>query len=71
MAQFDGTKENFNIPLRMMRGNKPTTATILKDWTWAHPMYSFSVSKEIKLVVIDPLEMMADIDKTNNTFQKE
>ncbi|MFK5957558.1 MAG: M1 family metallopeptidase [Lutibacter sp.] len=67
----DGTSENFNIPLRMMRGNKPTTATVIKDWTWAHPTYTFLVSKEIKSVVIDPLEMMADINKTNNTFEKE
>jgi len=71
VTYIDGTKEDFNIPLRMMRGNKPTTATILKDWTWAHPTYSFLVSKEIRSIVIDPLEMMADIDKTNNTFQKE
>jgi len=67
----DGTTENFNIPLRMMRGNKPTTATVLKDWTWAHPTYTFSVSKVIKTVTIDPLEIMADIDKLNNTFKKE
>ena len=31
----DGSKETFNIPLRMMRGVKPTSATILKDWGWA------------------------------------
>lgn len=71
VTYVDGTSENFNIPLRMMRGNKPTTATILKDWTWAHPTYTFSTSKEIKSVVIDSLEMMADIDKSNNTFEKE
>ena len=27
----DGTKELFNIPLQMMRGEKPTSATILDD----------------------------------------
>ena len=41
----DGTTEDFNIPLRMMRGNKPTDATVIEDWAWAHPTYSFSVIK--------------------------
>ncbi|WP_299527924.1 M1 family metallopeptidase [uncultured Lutibacter sp.] len=68
---IDGSTENFNIPLRMMRGNKPTTATILKDWTWAHPTYTFSTSKEIKAVEIDPSQLMADIDRENNIFEKE
>ncbi|MBT8316348.1 MAG: M1 family metallopeptidase [Lutibacter sp.] len=71
ITYVDGSTEDFNIPLRMMRGNKPTSATILKDWTWAHPKYTFSTSKEIKSVQIDPFEMMADIDKTNNRFEKE
>lgn len=64
----DKTTEEFNIPLRMMRGEKPTSATIIKDWTWAHPTYSFSVDKEIKSVQIDPSGLMADIDKANNSF---
>ncbi len=67
----DESVENFNIPLRMMRGNKPTTAKVLKDWAWTHPTYTFTTSKKIKLVEIDPLGFMADIDKTNNTFKKE
>ncbi len=67
----DGSTENFNIPLRMMRGNKPTSATVLKDWTWAHPTYTFSVEKKIKSVQIDPSGLMADIDESNNTFEKE
>jgi len=71
VTYMDGTIENFNIPLRMMRAEKPTTATILKDWTWAHPTYTFSTSKEIKAVEIDPSQLMADIDRENNTFEKE
>jgi len=71
VTYMDGSTENFNIPLRMMRGNKPTSATVLKDWTWSHPTYTFSTSKEVKHVVIDPLEMMADIDKSNNSYEKE
>lgn len=66
----DGTTENFNIPLRMMRGAKPTSATILTDWAWAMPTYSFTVSKEIAKIEIDPLELMADINKENNFYKK-
>ena len=62
----DGTSENFNIPLRMMRGNKPTSATVLKDWTWAHPTYTFTTSKEVKSVEIDPSKLMADVNPANN-----
>lgn len=65
----DDSTEVFNIPLRMMRGSKPTDATVIKDWTWAHPTYSFSVSKDIKKVEIDNSQLMADIDRGNNVFE--
>jgi len=64
----DGTTERFNIPIEMMRGNKPTSATILKDWGWAYPTYSFETSKNVKAVVIDKSGLMADIDLSNNRF---
>jgi len=64
----DGSKESFNIPLRMMRGVKPTSATILKDWGWAFPTYTFDVSKDVKSVVIDKSGLMADIKLENNTY---
>lgn len=64
----DGSTESFNIPLRMMRGHKPTTATILKDWGWAYPTYTFDVSKSIKSVTIDKSNLMADVNLDNNTF---
>jgi len=62
----DGTSENLYIPLQMMRGEKPTTAKILKDWAWAMPTYEFTASKDVKSIEIDPKNRMADIDKTNN-----
>ena len=67
----DGSKEHFNIPLRMMRGHKPTSAKVLEDWGWAHPTYTFKVAKEVKSVMIDPSGFMADIDKKNNTYNVE
>ncbi|MBU2949663.1 M1 family metallopeptidase [Tamlana agarivorans] len=62
----DGTTEDFYIPLQMMRGEKPTTATTLKDWAWAYPTYTFKTSKTVQSVTIDPEGMMADIDRENN-----
>jgi len=57
----DGTSENLYIPLQMMRGEKPTTAKILKDWAWAMPTYEFTASKDVKSIEIDPKNRMADI----------
>lgn len=66
----DGSKESFNIPLRMMRGEKPTKATVIKDWTFAHPTYSFKAAKEVKSVEIDASKLMADINQENNSYTK-
>ncbi|MGK0413013.1 MAG: hypothetical protein ACJA1B_001215 [Polaribacter sp.] len=66
----DGSMERFNIPLRMMRGAKPTTANVIEDWTWAHPTYTFEASKEVKSVTIDKSGLMADINLENNTVTK-
>ena len=71
----DGTTEQYYIPLQMMRGEKPvaTTTKIINDWAWAMPTYSFSISKPksmIKSITIDPNQLMADIDKTNNTVKQ-
>jgi len=65
----DGSKEHFNIPLRIMRGNKPTSATVIEDWGWAIPTYTFTTSKNIKSVVIDKSNLMADINDENNVFE--
>ncbi len=67
----DGSKEYIYIPLQMARAEKenayPNLKRIVKtDWAWAHPTYTFEVSKNIKTITIDPSELMADIDRTNN-----
>ena len=69
----NGTKEQFYIPLQMMRGEKPsvTPRTLLNDWAWAYPTYSFSINKSksnIKSITIDPKSYMADINEDNNKF---
>ncbi|WP_339916227.1 M1 family metallopeptidase [Yeosuana marina] len=62
----DGSTEDFYIPLQMMRGEKPTSATIIGDWAWAYPTYTFKTSKPVSSVQIDPKELMADVNKENN-----
>ncbi len=67
----DGSKQEFNIPLEMMRGSKPTSATVLKDWAWANPIYIFDAKKTVKSVMIDKSGLMADINLENNTNLKK
>ena len=67
----DGSKQEFNIPIEMMRGSKPTSATVLKDWAWANPMYTFDVKKPVKSVMIDKSGLMADVNLENNTNLKK
>ncbi|WP_456441766.1 M1 family metallopeptidase [Psychroserpens sp.] len=67
----DGSIEDFYIPLRQMRGEKPTSATLLKDWAWVFPTYSFETSKKIKSVQIDPSGLMADINSEDNLLSKK
>jgi hypothetical protein len=62
----DNTSETFHIPLRMARGHKPTNATVIENWAWAYPTYTFETNKQVKRVEIDPKNLMADVDKSNN-----
>ncbi|WP_033959488.1 M1 family metallopeptidase [Psychroserpens jangbogonensis] len=64
----DGTSEDFYIALRQMRGEKPTSATILDDWAWTFPTYTFEASKTVASVQIDPSGLMADIYLEDNTL---
>jgi hypothetical protein len=67
----DGSTEDFYIPLQMMRGEKPTSATIIDDWAWAMPTYTFETKKPVKSVEIDKSKLMADVKPENNTFNVE
>lgn len=71
----DGSQESFYIPLQMMRGEKDNPypifkRTVLKDWAWAYPTYSFEISneKKVKNMMIDASLLMADIDLENNVY---
>ena len=74
----DGSQESFYIPLQMMRGEKdnpyPTfKRTVLKDWAWAYPTYSFEITngKKVKNMMIDASLLMADIDMENNLYGEQ
>jgi hypothetical protein len=46
--------------------------TVLKDWAWAEPTFTFSIPKSkslIKKISIDPNGFMADIKPENNSFE--
>ncbi len=72
----DGTKESFYIPLRMMSFEKENPnpeihRTILNDWAWAHPTFTFSINKpktDIKKITIDESGLLADVNKNNNSY---
>jgi hypothetical protein len=67
----DGSTEEFYIPLQMMRGEKPTSATVINDWAWAMPSYTFDAKKTVKSLEIDASQMMADVKRENNTLTLE
>ncbi len=71
----DGTEETFYIPLQMARAEKKNPYsgvkwTVLKDWAWAYPTYSFDIpaGKKVKSLVLDASMLMADINRENNVF---
>ena len=71
----NGEAQLHYIPISLMRGEKENPYSIEwnvhKDWAWANPKYSFSLDRpltEIEAVVIDPSNLMADIDKSNNFY---
>ncbi|RDY60265.1 M1 family metallopeptidase [Flagellimonas nanhaiensis] len=73
----DGNQETYYIPLRMMRGEKANpypslNRTVLDDWAWAYPTYEFIIDKplnEVQAIVLDPSQLMADVNGENNVYQ--
>jgi hypothetical protein len=46
--------------------------TVLRDWTWGDPNYSFNISKakdKIKKITFDPSGLMADVKPENNSYE--
>ncbi|MEO0340834.1 MAG: M1 family metallopeptidase [Bacteroidota bacterium] len=71
----DGTQKVYNIPLRVMRGEKAQDGTqaleVLEDWPWTHPTYTTTLDipqGQIQKIEIDPTKRLADIDGKNNVL---
>ena len=73
----DGTQETYYAPLRMMYGEKENPyanlkRTVLPDWPWANTNYDFILDRSlnnIKAIVLDPSQLMADVNEENNVWQ--
>lgn len=74
----DGSKSFVNIPLRIMRGNKPNEFpnmqyVLAEDWPWTHATYDLMLPYDIdqvKSVEIDPSYRMADVNRDNNAWMR-
>jgi aminopeptidase N len=72
----NGGTIDFNIPLVMMRGEKSGDrfkGLLLKDWPWTNSNYTIETDlkiENIKSVIIDPSNRVADIDIDNNIWPK-
>ena len=74
----DGSTEIVYIPLRIMRGeksfDKDANVKVLPDWPWVFPTYTFELNQpasNIKSMVIDEKEGVADVERANNSFNVE
>ena len=75
----DGSQKIFHMPLRMMRGEKDNPYSgvdweVLEDWPWAQPTYSVQLDvprEQVTAILIDPSQLMADVDPQNNAWQQE
>jgi len=76
----DGSKELFYIPLREMRGEKSVEdfqiyqgvkRTVLEDWFWTKPTYTFVLNKAVRKVWIDPTQRLADVESSDNFYEKK
>ena len=75
----DGSRETYYTALRMMRGEKENPypdikRTVLDDWPWAMSNYEFTINRpisELKAIVIDPSQLMADVNRNNNIWSSD
>ncbi len=77
VTNVDGETSIHYIPLQMMRWEKEAETAnweVEEDWAWAHPTYELKLDMpmdQIDSIEIDDTQMMADIDRDNNTFSPE
>ena len=67
----------YHIPLELMRGSKRNEGLYnvfqaTNPWHWANPTYSIDIQlplKQVKAIILDPTERMADVQRNNNLYQ--
>jgi hypothetical protein len=71
----NGQNELHYIPISLMRGEKentyPLSWEVHPDWPWAQLEYRLEIDhpvETIEAIVIDPSNLMADVDKSNNYY---
>lgn len=74
----NGEQELYYFPLESMRGEKPAEGKIkrilMPDHRWVDPEFSFEIPssmRKIAKIEIDPSGLMADLDRTNNTWSPQ
>lgn len=75
----DGTQKVYYLPLRMMRGEKENPYsgvdwTVMPDWPWAQKEYQLQIdipTEQIQAILIDPSQLMADVNPENNGWMAE
>ena len=74
----NGETELHYIPISLMRGEKQNNYqmswVVHPDWSWSHLNYSLEIEypkEEIEAIIIDPSNLMADIDKSDNYYTSE
>ncbi|MEQ9064425.1 MAG: M1 family metallopeptidase [Vicingaceae bacterium] len=78
ITTVDGRVYLYNIPLRMMYGNKENDMGIpfiqCAEWKWTDPEYSLNVDiprKEIAVIEFDPLKRTMDLVRRNNVYPRQ
>ncbi|MFC0657471.1 M1 family metallopeptidase [Mongoliitalea lutea] len=77
VTYVDGSQEMIYLPLVIMRGEKPEEAGMPKrvmteKWPWTNYTKDVVLNKpisQIKSVEIDPSMRLADVNRSNNTFE--
>ncbi len=72
----DGRSTTYHIPLSLMLGAKPAGSepygfTVLPDWQWTDPTYTFALPvslADIAVIRLDPSGRVADEDRENDTL---
>ncbi len=79
VTEKDGSQTIYNIPLRIMRGEKArenmeVAYEIAEDWPWTHPTYELVIDCKLKNVIkveIDPTRRVAEMSRDNNNWSPE